>query len=255
MAKAFDRLQQVQEEQYEYPYHYIPRLKDGAFSQTHHWGWGYRYLGGLDVVLDQLTGRPFESLLDIGCGDGRFLSEVTCRYPDAELLGVDYSDKAINLARTFNPGLRYEVIDIVKEPMPRQYDVVTLIEVLEHIPPDHLDMFCQAVALVVKDRGCLILTVPHINSPVISKHYQHFTSHALLELLGPHFRNIAFIPFDATSRLVMLFLTRCIGGNGRYFVLTNRKLLSWFYRVYRYRYLYAVREEECGRLAAVCTNG
>ena len=255
MARSLDSHQQIQEDQYDFPYHYIPSLGEGVFSQVRYWSWGYRYLGGIDVVLEQLAGQPFESLVDIGCGDGRFLREVASHYPESELMGVDYSAKAIRMAKTLNPGLRYEVVDVVHESLSRQFDVTTLIEVLEHIPPGQLDSFCEGVARALKSGGRLILTVPHVNKPVNTKHYQHFSSCHLRELLGPHFIDIAIIPFDVRSRLIMPLLTRLIGGNGHHFILTNRKLLSLFYRVYRSHYLYAAREEDCGRLAAVCRKG
>jgi len=36
MPDEFDSEQQVQEDQHEFPYHYIPSFEDG-FSQTKHW--------------------------------------------------------------------------------------------------------------------------------------------------------------------------------------------------------------------------
>ncbi len=51
-------------------------MREGRFSQLRHWSWGYRYLGRLQVVFDLLDGLEFDSLLDVGCGDGRFLREA-----------------------------------------------------------------------------------------------------------------------------------------------------------------------------------
>ncbi|MBC8252913.1 MAG: anion permease, partial [Ardenticatenia bacterium] len=81
----------LQDREYAYPYHYIPTWENGQFSQVQYWSWGYRYLGGIQVVLDQLRKLSFETLVDIGCGDGRFLREAKARFPEARMLGVDYS--------------------------------------------------------------------------------------------------------------------------------------------------------------------
>ena len=136
----------------------------------------------------------------------------------------------------------------------RRFDVATLIEVLEHIPPPQVDDFCRGVAETLNDEGRLILTVPHSNKPVQSKHYRHFASADLRDVLSPYFSEITLTPFDATSKWVMPILTRAVGGSGRYFVLTHQRVMTWFYRLYKGRYLYANSERECGRLAAVCVK-
>jgi SAM-dependent methyltransferase len=249
--KTFDSRQQIQEAEYEYPYHYIPTSKDGEFSQVLYWPWGFRYLGCMQVILDRLKNMPFCSLIDIGCGDGRFLREVAKRYPRAELLGVDYSERAVQLAKALNPNLNYKVVNIVEESLPDRFDVATLVEVLEHIPHAQIDAFLKAIAGVLNDSGWLILTVPHVNNPILEKHYQHFTSNHLHKLLVSHFQDIAFVPFDPKSK-VMAALYRLIGGEGSFFVLTHSQLLSWFFHLYKSRYLYANDEQKCGRIVAVC---
>jgi SAM-dependent methyltransferase len=251
MQEGLDRQQQSQEAEYEYPYHYIPTWENGRFSQTQYWSWGFSYLGGLQVVSDQLDKLQFNSLVDIGCGDGRFLREVAKRYPKIELLGVDYSERAIQLAKALNPNLNYRVANITEEPLADLFDIATLVEVLEHIPPDQVAAFLEAVATALGDGGMLILTVPHVNVPVSDKHYQHFSSELLHGLLELHFREVVFIPFDRASRVVYV-LWRLIGGAGGDFVVTNPRLTSWFYRLYQDRYLYTDVERKCARIAAVC---
>ena len=243
--------QAVQEAQYQYPYHYIPACNNGKFSQVQYWSWGFRYLGGMEVVFDQLKKLSFDSLTDIGCGEGRFLREVSKRYPNARLLGIDSSIRAIQLAKAMNPKLNYKAINIIEKPPTARFDLTTLVEVLEHIEPDKVGPFLENTAGILNGEGWLILTVPHTNKGLNKKHYQHFNSKTLQKLLKPYFRDIVFIPFDVISWR-MAKLAQLIGGQGNYFILTNPGALSWFYRLYKNKYLYTDNERKCMRIAAIC---
>jgi methylase of polypeptide subunit release factors len=98
MNKLSDQ-QIIQENSYEYPYHYIPIWNGITFSQTHTLWWGYEYISYLHYVLDKVSQMDFESLLDVGCGDGRFLFELSRRFSSKRLSGIDYSKRAIDFAR------------------------------------------------------------------------------------------------------------------------------------------------------------
>jgi SAM-dependent methyltransferase len=246
----------AQEAEYAFPYHYLPALKRGKFSSTRHWDWGFRYLGGMQLVLDQLGDKVFRSLIDIGCGDGRFLREAASRFADTRLLGVDASARAVALAQALNPALEYRALDIVGAPPAETFDAATLIEVIEHIPPPALPAFVQAAAQLIAAGGTLVLTVPHRNKPLIEKHYQHFSGAQLRELLAPHFDAIRLIPFDVPARRapLMWLIERVLGPKGRWFVFTQPRVLYLFYRLYLRRYLYAASETRCERIAVVATK-
>ena len=248
--QKLERQQEIQEEEYGYPYHHIPQWTNGFFSQTKYWSWGFRYLGGIQVVTDLLEQEKFESLVDIGCGDGRFLVEMTRQYPDKHLTGVDYSERAIRLANAMNPDIDYRLTNIIERRLPDKFEVATLIEVLEHIPPHLVDEFLKACAEAVQDGGRIILTVPHLNKVLEAKHYQHFNSNILRSVLSPYFTDLTFFPFDSRSRVIN-GLFRLLGGRGKHFVITNRRLLSWFFHLYRSRYNYASNESGCNRIAVV----
>ena len=243
--EAFARSDVSQESQYALPYHYIPTLSDGRFAQHLYWSWGYHYLGGLRLALTHLESASFESLVDIGCGDGRFLRELRHRFPEKQLLGIDYSQRAIGLAGAMNPDLRFRCADIYAEEPAGQFDVVTLLEVLEHIPIDRVDSFVAALSRYLEPGGRLLLTVPHQNKARQEKHYQHFTSESLEKVLAPHFEIETRVFFDKRSRL----LTRMIDTllRNRLFILNNRTMLSALFTFYCDHLLYC-DEKHCGRL-------
>lgn len=251
MTEDYDEEQQIQERQYEYPYHYLPRAEDNRFSQIQYWSWGMHYLGGMRVVLDQLEDWSFESVVDVGCGDGRFLRELHERYPSVASLGLDYSERSIPMANGMNPHLDYEARNILEEDIDRTFDVATCIEVLEHILPDDCGAFVEAVVDMMADDGGLVLTVPHANKAVSDKHYQHFDSAKLRKLLGPHFETINFVPFDRQSKLFSA-LELAVGGRGGHIIVNSPPIMNTIWKLYQRRYMYAPIEDDCRRIAAVC---
>lgn len=151
-----DRKQIKQEKQYGFPYHHIPSLKGGLFSQHRLLDWGYMYISHLEAVWDYLDDVPFKSLLDVGCGDGKFLYEMRKKFPAVSLAGNDYSERAIAFAKAFNFDnemyFSTQSADKVGEEK-GPFDVVTSIEVLEHIPLDETDEFCRGFASAIAPGG------------------------------------------------------------------------------------------------------
>ena len=46
-----------------------------------------------------LVMSPTGTLIDLGCGTGRFLIKVSKKFPDLELIGVDIAEAIIEVAR------------------------------------------------------------------------------------------------------------------------------------------------------------
>ncbi|HVF44250.1 MAG TPA: class I SAM-dependent methyltransferase [Pyrinomonadaceae bacterium] len=241
--------QAVQEAEYEFPYHYIPRLEGGNFTQVRKLRWGYEYLSYLRFVLARLERAEFDSLLDVGCGEGRFLREASRRFPGRRLLGVDFSARAVEYARLLNPGLRFAREDIADGAAPAEsFDVVTLIETLEHVPPGVLREFVAGLRRRVNEGGLLVVSVPSKNIKMSAKHYQHFDLGSLKAALAPRFEVAEHYYLNRISkwdRLLSALLTN------RYFILNERRLLNAVFRRYE-RSLLAARESDCKRICVVC---
>lgn len=243
--------QEIQEIEYEFPYHYVPTVGEQGFRQHFYWSWGFRYLGGLQIAQELSFESTCESLLDIGCGDGRFLQQVSSQYDGTRLLGIDYSQKAVSLAKALSPHVEFQCLDILAgEPLSEEFDVVSLVEVIEHIPPESLPDFISKAAEYLNPTGRLVLTVPHVNQIVGDKHFQHFDSVSLRALLDPHFTDIEFYPFDYPSRILGLWF-RLLGRAGKYFIITWPPILNKFHAYYRRHCLYGKDESTCMRIACV----
>ena len=206
-------------------------------------------IGGMNLVLDILKGISFDSLLDIGCGDGRFLKEVSQHFLGKRILGIDYSERAINMARALNPHIPYECLDICSTPnIGKIYDVIILIEVLEHIKINQIHDFVAACSSLLDSNGKLILTVPHKNKPLQVKHCQHFDSIEIEKILIEHFEIDRIIYFDKIS-IIWRRLISPLFGNSIY-ILNNHFLLKVLYSIYQ-RFFFYCREEDCGRICVV----
>ena len=245
-----DNKQDLQEERYEFPYHYLPSIRNGNFSQHQYWSWGFRYLGRIQIVFDILQKLEFKSLIDIGCGDGRFLRDVNNLFKGKRLLGIDYSETAISIARQMNPDLCYKQTNIVSTSLNDRYDVATLLDVIEHIPLESLNPFMKSVSDLIRPGGQLIISVPHTNEKLFPKHHQHFNSAKLRTLLKNDFHMIRFIPFDHISLLLKLFI-KLSGGSGKYFIITHAGMNNLLFRYYKMYCLYGKGEKRCMKIACI----
>lgn len=245
------KVQSIQESQYQYPYHYLPEFADGKFSQAKYWSWGMQYLGGLELVLSRLNDLNFKSLIDVGCGDGRFLREVNKNFDQVQLLGVDYSSSAIQLATALNPSIEYKCLDITSSFLEQKYDVATMIEVLEHIPPKDVSAFLDSVRDLISPAGVLIVTVPHVNKRLNAKHYQHFSSNTLRHVLSDSFQVDVIMPFERLSRLNNYMLKLLGYTSYSNYIITNHTLNSLLYERILSGCLNEQSENKCGRILAI----
>jgi 2-polyprenyl-3-methyl-5-hydroxy-6-metoxy-1,4-benzoquinol methylase len=243
------REQAKQEAEYAFPYHYIARRTEGNFSQTYNLSWGFEYLSYIQFVIDKLTHLQFGSLLDVGCGDGRFLYEVRKVFSHVYLAGIDISERAVGFARILNPDVHYMMGDLAdKNITGKKFDVITAIEVLEHIAPEKLPVFLEGLHFSLEIKGMLFLTVPSKNVRVRSKHYQHFDIAHLQEILNPYFE-IAGRYFLNRIGFRRNVLKTCLSN--RLFLLNSEFLLNAIYNYYQNAMLNA-HEHDSQRIFLIC---
>ena len=249
MATRLSPQQIIQDTQYQFPYHYIPTLENGNFSQVRKLRWGYEYLSYLRFVLATLKQIEFKSLLDVGCGEGRFLWEVSKCFSDKRLAGIDLSERAVQYAKLLNPEIEFLCGDIAERTSgDEKFDVITLIETLEHVPPDRMAGFVDALRRLLKTDGTLLVSVPSQNLSLNRKHYQHFSLSSLDATLRPSFEITQHHFLNRISRwdrLLKLALTN------RYFILNEPRLLNALYRCYETNLLHA-SELNGKRICVVC---
>lgn len=112
----------------------------------------------------QLAGK---SVLDVGCGGG-ILAESMARR-GAEVLGIDLSTKPLKVAQLHAleaglPRLRYREVaaEALAAEQPASFDVVTCMEMLEHVPEPA--SVVQACASLVKPGGWVFFSTINRNA-------------------------------------------------------------------------------------------
>jgi len=167
----------IQESQYSFPYHHLVNFDD--FSNYLATVSGIEYYGYMKKILKLIKSRNFESLLDVGCGDGKMIFELAKFLPDKKFTGVDLSERAILFARAFNYENKAEFYCGDVSVVSGGFDIITMIEVLEHVPENEIKTLVSDVYEKLNENGLLVVSVPSDNFPVQSKHYRHYN----LELL------------------------------------------------------------------------
>lgn len=242
--KKISDTQKVQEEEYNFPHHFVPQYKKD-FSTAVYYGFGINYVSTIEFLVDKLNEIKFLSICDIGTGDGRFAKELTECFPDRKVYGLDYSERAINLARGLNPPLKFIRADILNDAIKEKFDVLSLIEVFEHIPIEEAEGFVLALHGLLSKNGILLVTVPHINQPLTSKHYQHFTSLSLKTCFKSYFSVEEEVFFEKPGHWRVYIIRRLM--KNKLFILNNKRILNWIYKTYKKRCFYS-EEKDCGRI-------
>ncbi len=122
---------------------------------------GHEDLPRVRKVLGFLKGVAFDSLLDVGSGRGVFLFPFLEQFPWVQVTSADILPYRVEFLQTMTLGgldrLRAVEADLCAQPFPdKSFDVVTLLEVLEHIPA----VESAVRAAVAMARKFVVVTVP-----------------------------------------------------------------------------------------------
>lgn len=145
-----------------------------------------------------------DDILDLGCGDGR-LFQI---FKDKKInyLGVDNSEKLIEIAKKKNPKINFQVADALRLPfLDNSFDKIFSIAVLHHIPSKKLRLqTLKEIKRVLRPKALLILTVWNLQEKKLAK--KLLLKYTLLKLIGKSrldFRDI-FFPWRGIDRRIVL---------------------------------------------------
>lgn len=114
-------------------------------------------------VLKQRNDAKQYRLLDLGCGNARFLAPCLKQFPPAHYQGVDLSDTALDEARTYLAGLDCTVVlthgDLLDavESTQQKWDVIFTGFALHHRTSADKARFFQAAGRCLSENGWLLM--------------------------------------------------------------------------------------------------
>ena len=120
-------------------------------------------LGWIEQCAGPLDGRR---IVDVGCGGG-ILSEAMAR-KGAQVLGVDLAERSLKVAQLHameagidNVRYREVAAEVLADEQPGQFDIVTCMEMVEHVPDPAA--IVAACAKLVKPGGWVFLSTLNRN--------------------------------------------------------------------------------------------
>lgn len=162
-----------------------------------------------EVAAGEIKKYPHKSVLEIGCGTGELLKEITFK----SYLGIDINEKYINYAvqKYAKGNIQFLVDDVTKMGrLNEHFSLVLVINVIHHFSPTKLNLTLRNISANISfDKIMVIDSQPDFGI---------FTS--LLEKgdLGSYFRELKTI----------------VGYIEKYFEIQDAKVLSKFYWPYKY---------------------
>ena len=124
----------------------VDPLELEKFSQLAHRWWDpnseFKPLHDINPLrldyIDRLAGLDGKAVLDVGCGGGILSEAMAAR--GAKVTGIDMGDRPLKVAQLhlLESGLTVEYRKVAVEELaseqPQHYDIVTCMEMLEHVP-------------------------------------------------------------------------------------------------------------------------
>jgi len=190
-------------------YDAVYRRRRGVQSKWHHLKF--------KRVVEEMEGH--QRHLDVGCGPGTLIGLLDERFLST---GIDISPTQIKYARRMYESESKHFFAVSVRALPevaRDYDVATLVEVVEHLAPAELEDVLRATIERLRPGGKFIVTTPNFHSawPLVQslishfgpvnygpQHINHFTPRRLRHLLQDFglkdvhvHRYLALAPFAA----------------------------------------------------------
>lgn len=111
---------------------------DAAYYQAQHeQSRGYQRNNWL-VDDAELLAAHAQSIIELGCGNGRFLEQALGRFET--VCGCDWALSPVLMQTlTRHPQLRFLKLNLIEDALPGGFDLVCSGDFLEHLPTAHLD--------------------------------------------------------------------------------------------------------------------
>ncbi|TDD36154.1 methyltransferase domain-containing protein [Nonomuraea terrae] len=115
-------------------------------------------------TLECLPARPYQRIMEVGCSEGVFTETLAKTYPEAEITGVDVSERALERARARVPEngrVRFLQADILTHQVEPRFDLVFCSETLYYLGRhDRLHRASDQLSALLAPDGVLVAVHP-----------------------------------------------------------------------------------------------
>ncbi|TMR88992.1 class I SAM-dependent methyltransferase [Nonomuraea basaltis] len=115
-------------------------------------------------TLQHLPPRAYRRIIEVGCAEGVFTHALAAAYPDAEITGVDVSERALARARervNGNERVRFIHADILTHRPDQRFDLVFCSETLYYLGrTDRLRRASAQLCALLEPDGVLVAVHP-----------------------------------------------------------------------------------------------
>lgn len=180
------------------PSYYSPEEYRDCMSKLERIG---RWLGGNRATLRTLAKLNFRpsSILDVGCGGGHFTALLAKRYPEAQIVGIDTSKEAIEIAKTkyalrslSNLRFEHRLNSALLEPE-KSFDVVIATLLCHHLADPELIEFLKAACYIAK------------HAVILNDLHRHPAAYLSFKLIAPFCFNNRLVLHDGPLSIMRAF--------------------------------------------------
>lgn len=145
-----------------------------------------RYHFTIKMLKVLLQNHNVNNILDFGCGTGEIINYIKRTFPDYNVMGADFSAKAIQIAKNNNIDVNFFVGNIDAFNYNSKFDLILAIDVIEHISDD---MSClKKINQFLCHNGLLLLSIPNLmvywtKSDETGGHFRRYTKKEIIEKL------------------------------------------------------------------------
>jgi ubiquinone/menaquinone biosynthesis C-methylase UbiE len=111
----------------------------------------------MNVVSSHMKDQHVETILDLGCGTGRFTEALRVRF-DADVIGIDPSEKMLAQARSklSSPRVRYEIGRAESIPLPdNSVDLIFMSMIFHHL--EDAPLVARECRRILRDGGTIFV--------------------------------------------------------------------------------------------------
>lgn len=139
------------------------------------------------------------SIMEVGCGNGRFLDKLQMTNPKVKIAGLDSSEAGIAVCRQRVQG-EFVCADIQTYATDARYDFVMCFNTIEHFLNPYLVI--ANMIRMLKPKGRLILTVPNADMDRCQDHRWFWNHRELSMLMGQYFNFFTVQMIDGKQNLL-----------------------------------------------------